>query len=58
MLELLDISNLGTISNFQMKEDGGKKASDIIQEVDILWVIYWLKCVWKNVSADTIKHCF
>ena len=41
-----------------MKEDEGKKASDIIQEVDILWVIYWLKCVWKNVSADTIKHCF
>ena len=56
--ELLDSSNVGTISNFQMKKDEGKKVSHVIQEVDILWVTYWLKSVWKNISAETIKYSF
>lgn len=38
--------------------DEGEKASDIIQRVDILRVIYWLKSAWENVFPDTIKHCF
>lgn len=36
--------------------DEGEKASDIIQRVDILRVIYWLKSAWENVFPDTIKH--
>ena len=39
-------------------EDEGEKASDIIQRVDKLRVIYWLKSAWENVFPDTIKHCF
>ena len=41
-----------------MKKDEGKKVLHVIQVVDILWVIYWLKSVWKNISAEIIKHCF
>ena len=38
--------------------DEGKKASDIIQDVDILKAIHWLQLAWKNVSKETIQHCF
>ena len=38
--------------------DQRKKASNIIQELDIFKAIYWPKSAWKNVYTDTIKHCF
>ena len=37
--------------------DEGKKASDIIQDVDILKaIIHWLQLAWENVSKETIQH--
>ena len=34
------------------------KATDIIQEVDILKAITWIKSVWGEVSEETIVNCF
>ena len=41
---------------FQINE--GKKTSEIIQDVNIAKAIHWLKVAWKDVSTDTIVHCF
>ena len=38
--------------------DDDKRAADIIKEIDVLRVIGWIKSVWKEVAAETIKHCF
>ena len=35
-----------------------RKASDIIQEVDVLKVISWIKAAWKEVSDQTVINCF
>lgn len=35
--------------------DDNKRASDIINEIDI---IGWVKSAWRKVTSDTIKHCF
>ena len=34
------------------------KATDIIQEVDVLKAISWIKCAWGEVSEETIVNCF
>ena len=34
------------------------EATDIIQEVDILKAISWLKSAWGEVSEETIVNCF
>ena len=49
---------LYSVKHVLARVDEGKKAYDIIQEVDIFRAIYWLKSAWKNVSADTIKRYF
>ena len=38
--------------------DDNKRASDIINEINILKVINWIKSAWREVTSDTIKHCF
>ena len=38
--------------------DDNKRASDIINEINILKVIGWVKSAWREVTSDTIKHCF
>ena len=38
--------------------DGNKRACDIINKINILKVIGWVKSVWRRVTSDTIKHCF
>ena len=35
-----------------------KPASDTINEITILKVIGWVKSAWREVTTDTIKHCF
>ena len=34
------------------------KAIGIIQEVDVLKAIYWIKSTWGEVSEETIVNCF
>ena len=34
------------------------KATDIIQEVDVLKAISWIKFAWVKVSEETIVNCF
>ena len=38
--------------------DDNKQASDIINEINILKVTGWVKSTWREVTSDTIKHCF
>ena len=38
--------------------DGNKRASDIINKINILKVIDWVKSAWREGTSDTIKHCF
>ena len=38
--------------------DDNKRASDIINEVNILKVVGWFKSSWREVTSFTIKHCF
>ena len=38
--------------------DEGKKASKIIQDVNIAKAIHWLQVAWKDVSTGTVVHCF
>ena len=38
--------------------DDNKRASDIINEINILRVIGWVKSAWREITSDTIKHCF
>ena len=38
--------------------DDYKRASVVINEIDILKVIGWVKSAWREVTSDTIKHCF
>ena len=38
--------------------DDNKRASDVINEIDILMVIGWVKSAWREVISDTIKYCF
>ena len=37
--------------------DGNKRACDIINEINILKVIGWVKSAWRGVTSDTIIHC-
>ena len=37
--------------------DDNKRASDILNEINILKVIGWVKSGWREVTSDTIKHC-
>ena len=41
-----------------LRVDDNKRASDIINEINILKVIGWVKSAWREVTSDTIKHCF
>ena len=34
------------------------KATDIIQEVDVLKAISWIKSAWGEASEETIVNCF
>ena len=34
------------------------KTTDIIQEVDVLKAISWIKSAWSEVSEETIVNCF
>ena len=34
------------------------KATDIIQDVDVLKTISWIKSAWGEVSEETIVNCF
>ena len=36
----------------------GKNTLEIIQNVNIAEAIYWLYVAWKDVSTETIIHCF
>ena len=60
----------GIIRNFKLKyckkllnfvilriNDNGK-AADIIQEVDVLKVISWIKSAWGEVSEEAMVNCF
>ena len=38
--------------------DGNKRASDIINEINILKVIGWVKSAWREGTSYTIRHCF
>ena len=38
--------------------DEGKNASEIIKDVNIAKTIHWLQVAWKDVSKETILHCF
>ena len=38
--------------------DEGKNASEIIKEVNIAQAIHWLQVAWKDISKETILHCF
>ena len=37
---------------------GSVKATDIIQKVDVLKAISWIKSAWGEVSEETIVNCF
>ena len=41
-----------------LRVDDNKRTSDIINEIDNLKVISWVKSAWREVTSDTIKHCF
>ena len=41
-----------------LRVDDNKRASDIINEINILKVIGWAKSAWREVISVTIKHCF
>ena len=34
------------------------KATDIVQEVDVLKAISWIKSAWGELSEETIVNCF
>ena len=38
--------------------DDNKQASNIINEINILKVIRWVKSTCRKVTSDTIKHYF
>ena len=38
--------------------DDNKGAATIINEINTLKVIGWIKSAWRGVTSDTIKHCF
>ena len=60
----------GIIRNFKVKYrkqllkhvmssiDDGKKASKIIQGVDLLQCMRWVNQAFEQITKDTIKHCF
>ena len=60
----------GIIRNFELKYrkkllkfvisrfNDNVKATDIIQEVDVLKAISWLKSAWDEVLEETIVNCF
>ena len=38
--------------------DDNRKTSEIIQEVDALRAISWIKAAWEEISDQTITNCF
>ena len=66
----LQALDAGIIINFKVKYrkrlskfvisqiDHNKKASEIIQEVDVLKAISWVKAAWEGVSDQTVTNCF
>ena len=38
--------------------DDNRKASEIIQELDVLKEISWIKAVWGKVFDQTVTNCF
>ena len=38
--------------------DEGKNASKKIKDVNIAQAIHWLQVAWKDISKETILHCF
>ena len=38
--------------------DAGKKASEIIQGVDLLQCMRWVNQAFEQITKDRIKHCF
>ena len=35
-----------------------EKALEIIQDVNIVKALHWMQMAWKDVSTNTIIHCF
>ena len=40
------------------RTDDNRKASEIIQEVDVLKAISWIKAAYEEVSHQTVTNCF
>ena len=40
------------------RTDDNRKASEIIQKVDVLKTISWIKAAWEEVSDRTVTNCF
>ena len=38
--------------------DDNRKASEIIEEVDVLKAISWIKAAWEEVCDQTVTNCF
>ena len=38
--------------------DDTRKAFEIIEEVDVLKAISWIKAAWEEVSDQTVTNCF
>ena len=70
MTSRLQLLDAGIIRNFKLKYgkkllkfvisriNDNVKATDIIQEVDVLKAISWIKSAWGEVSEETIVNCF
>ena len=70
MTSRLQPLDAGIIKNFKHKDrkkrlkfvisriNDNVKAQDIIQEVDVLKAISWIKSAWGEVTEETIVNCF
>ena len=60
----------GIIRNFKVKYrkllvkyvlsriNNNASAAEIVQDVNILMVIWWVQRAWKDVTPSTVKRCF
>ena len=57
-LQPLDVKYQKRLLKFVISWIDNRKASEIIQEVDVLKAISWIKAAWKEVSDQTVTNCF
>ena len=57
-LQPLDVKYQKRLLKFVISWIDNRKASEIIQEVDVLKAISWIKAAWKEVSNQTVTNCF